>query len=148
MSVATTRTLSILFKYDGTTASWCGLVKAAYNMQRLERRPNATPSIPAVEWAPPVLALVADAVAGAGIVPTSTIRLLRVLVMLVLYRDWTWAIAAGYILPWVVPLTFVSFLHSRWHALWVSAIMLILSAAYFKRDNKIAYRLPCSAGFV
>lgn len=57
---------------------------------------------------------------GVGVVPSSGVDLIRAAVMFTLYREWVLAIACGFFLPTMVPLTAVCLLKNTWVAFRVS----------------------------
>lgn len=71
---------------------------------------------PIPDWVYFVLAVLADLIVVAGLIPASRVAVVRSLVMFALYREWMLAAATGFLLPRVVPLTLVCYGRSRWLA--------------------------------
>ena len=78
---------------------------------------GAIPDQKPQEWVIYAVAVLAEAVPAAGIIPPQYLSILRSLVMYCLYREWGLAVACGLILPRFVPLVGVCFLKQKWLAL-------------------------------
>ncbi|CAN0106295.1 unnamed protein product [Ectocarpus fasciculatus] len=72
------------------------------------------------EWAIFTVAVIADLVAAAGLVPLERLSLFRGVAVFLLYREWALAFACGFVLPRAVPLFAVCFLKQKWRAFKVS----------------------------
>lgn len=81
---------------------------------------------PLREWMIFALAVTVDISFSAGFVPSEYSRVLRSLVIFFLYREWTLALACGFLLPRFLPLTGVCFLKQKWLAFKVSDAMWYL----------------------
>ncbi|CAM9718885.1 unnamed protein product [Ectocarpus sp. 8 AP-2014] len=73
------------------------------------------------EWAIFMVAVIADLVSAAGLLPVERLSLFRGLAVFLLYREWALAFACGFVLPRVVPLIAVCFLKHKWRAFKASA---------------------------
>ncbi|CAB1099404.1 unnamed protein product [Ectocarpus sp. CCAP 1310/34] len=73
------------------------------------------------EWAIFMVAIIADLVSAAGLLPVERLSLFRGLAVFLLYKEWALASACGFVLPRVVPLIAVCFLKQKWRAFKASA---------------------------
>lgn len=84
------------------------------------------------EWTIYVLAVVADLLVAAGVIPSAHLTLFRSGALFLLHRDWFLGVACGFLLPQAVPLTLVCFLKHQWEAFKVSMFRLLSLPAFLK----------------
>lgn len=83
------------------------------------------------EWTTYAVAVAADLIVAAGIIPSAHLTLYRSGALFLLHRNWVLALACGFLLPRVVPLTLVCFLNYQWEAFKVSFVVLMKASREF-----------------